>query len=98
MISLDQWPKYPTKTEGNVGIGTLYSAIFEHAMDFTDCGSVVDFGQLLHDAVRHYKNFHKDRFSLSQMISLWVAIFLFVLIIVMCTVSWYQEREARKVY
>ena len=62
LISLDQWSKYPTKAEGNVGIGTLYSAIFEHAMDFTDCGSVVDFGQLLHDAVRHYKNFIKTVF------------------------------------
>ncbi|PAV71600.1 hypothetical protein WR25_22369 isoform D [Diploscapter pachys] len=36
-------------------------------------------------------------FTMDDIISLWVAILLFVLIFVMCTVSWYQEREARKV-
>ncbi|PAV84326.1 hypothetical protein WR25_24799 [Diploscapter pachys] len=36
-------------------------------------------------------------FTMHEMISLWVAILLFVLIFVMCTISWYQEREARKV-
>ncbi|KAH7729130.1 Protein CATP-1 a [Aphelenchoides avenae] len=33
----------------------------------------------------------------SDMTNLWVAIIIFVMIVCMCTISWYQERKARRV-